>query len=138
MIIHPDSKLKIIGLYSIRLNGYMTWICICICGKEILVREPDLRNQISCGCLNKHYQSKTRLYSIWHHIKQKCQNTFCIHYREWNILYPAWDKFILFRNWAISNGYNNIKRLVTKDGFNPSNCIWITKPMRKVKIDDEE
>ena len=58
------------------------WLCICYCGNFKEVRGTELRNgQVkSCGCLNrvptiiKHHKYNTRLYRIYHAMKQRCYN----------------------------------------------------------------
>jgi hypothetical protein len=75
-----------------------------------------------------HNASKTRLYRIWHNIRQKCLNPYNIHYRKFNTFYGDWDYFEAFRDWAITHGYDeskSIERTVTKNGFNPDNCNWV-------------
>jgi len=78
--------------------------------------------------MNYHNESNTRLYRIWHNIRQKCLNSYSMHYRKFNTFYKPWDSYKVFKEWAINNGYDDtmcMKRIVTKNGFNPSNCIWI-------------
>jgi len=124
------NAITVIGLEPRHLNGYRVWECQCICGKIMHIRSHDLRKIKSCGCLNKHYESGTRLYTIWHGIKQKCKNEYSIHYREGNTLQDDWVDYKEFKKWAMSAGYTDekhIKRWITKKGFNPDNCTWVYK-----------
>ena len=115
---------------SYKLNSRTVWLCQCDCGNVVTRRENDLKKAHSCGCKNKHGESKTRLHGIWHNIKQKCLNSNCEHYREGVTLQPDWRVFINFRNWAIQWGYTDakqIKRSVTEKGFTAENCSWVLK-----------
>jgi hypothetical protein len=70
---------------SERIAKKRYFICKCDCGKEINTRFVNLRDghTKSCGCLRNeqnqtvaitHGENKTRLYSIWHSMKQRCLN----------------------------------------------------------------
>ena len=77
----------------------------------------------------------TRLYNIWLNMKQRCSNPKASHYeyyggrgisvcREWR------DSFSSFREWAISNGYNEkltLDRTDRDEDYCPGNCRWITQ-----------
>lgn len=77
----------------------------------------------------------TRLYNIWLNMKQRCSNPKASHYeyyggrgisvcREWR------DSFSSFREWAISNGYNEkltLDRIDRDEDYCPGNCRWITQ-----------
>lgn len=77
----------------------------------------------------------TRLYNIWLNMKQRCSNPKASHYeyyggrgisvcKEWR------DSFSSFREWAISNGYNEkltLDRIDRDKDYCPDNCRWITQ-----------
>ena len=73
-------------------------------------------------------QSKKRLYSIWRLMTDRCYNS---KHTEFGIYknkgYTPWKRFIVFRRWALSNGYRDDRSFEILDshiGYSPLNCYW--------------
>lgn len=81
----------------------------------------------------RHGGCKTRVYHIWLNMRARCfcpTDTAFRHYGGRGIaICPEWDDFVVFRDWALANGYADnltIDRRDNDQGYSPGNCQWIT------------
>lgn len=83
-------------------------------------------------------QSKTRLYHIWHGMKNRCLNPNDKNYKSYGgrgiTICSEWiHDFCAFEDWAYSNGYReylSIDRIDNDKGYSPDNCRWVTQKVQ--------
>lgn len=127
-------------------NGHAMWECLCECGNITIAEGYALRSSLkqSCGCLIRdanikrnyvHGMARTRLYTTWIGIRDRCKNVSSDSYKNYGgrgiTIDKEWDlDFLSFYNWAINNGYDDsltIERIDVNKGYCPSNCMWIPR-----------
>ena len=130
-------------------SSYGIFLCP-ICSNEFTTRIADVKNGSSTKCSScsnrisktKHGYRKTRLYSIWSGMKDRCNNPKSVDYKnygargfevcfEWN------TSFEKFRDWALENGYTkdlSLDRRNGNTGYRPQNCRWATKSTQAQNI----
>ena len=145
------GKLTVIEYCGKNNGGASMWLCRCDCGVKKIVCSGNLKNgnSTSCGCIRKgnienfknhtrkgkgHQGNGTRIYSIWANMKRRCLNSKNNHYKDYGgrgiIICNEWLGFIPFRDWALSNGYEehlSLDRINNDDNYEPENCRWATQ-----------
>lgn len=145
---HPNYKGKRFGrlkaLKKVVKDSRAYYECECDCGNTVTARGDALTSGAtrSCGCLNTevdsdthstHGDSETRLYRIYHKMRDRCLNPNSNRYDRYGgrgiTICPEWlDSYEAFKNWSLDNGYSDDKSIDRKDndkGYYPSNCRWV-------------
>lgn len=134
-----------------RIERHKTyWKCVCDCGLTVVVPGNNLRtgNTKSCGCMHREmmqaqgksnkrhgesHSNRTRLYTIWCGMRQRCNNpnksAYPLYGGKGVKVCDEWNDYEAFKKWACSNGYNDslcIDRINPAGDYEPVNCRWIT------------
>ena len=125
-------------------RGQIKWDCACSCGSVKAVQAEALKKgqSKSCGCLKRsaaskrattHGMSQTRIYRAHRHMIDRCNNKnvdmYSIYGGRGIKVCTEWMDFVVFADWAESNGYKKHLTLDRKDndkGYCPDNCRWVT------------
>lgn len=138
------GKLTVIKKVGVSKQKQSKWLCKCDCGNEVVVSRTNLSinktKTISCGChrketITKHNKCKTKIYSAYIAMKQRCYNKQNAAYKYYGArgikICDEWlnkdDGFINFYNWSITNGWKeglSIDRINTDGDYKPDNCRW--------------
>lgn len=135
------GRLLVVGLARPSLwasKSHPEWACLCDCGNYVIVRSDSLLNGVtkSCGCLWKKLKGNKekyhRLYTIWESMRDRIYNQNCRAYKNYGgrgiSICKEWDDFLQFKDWALTNGYNDeltLERINVDGNYEPANCCWI-------------
>ena len=134
------GKLTVIKRVQNDKHGQTMWLCECECGNKCEVRARELKSggTKSCGCLNgeAHGMARTKIYSIWSNIKERCNKPSNKNYERYGArgikMCERWENsFVAFYE-DVSKlphygeaGYS-IDRINNDGDYEPQNVRWAT------------
>ena len=142
------GRLVVVGIGGMTKYGKILWECKCDCGNTTYATKEHLgRCTNSCGCIKSekarervktHGEAHTRLHDLWCSMRQRCTERGAeknVYYDRGISVCEEWQQYEVFRDWALSNGYDpNAKRGVTtidridnEKGYSPDNCRFVTQ-----------
>ena len=137
---YSQKKREIPKLISAQKNGKGVFECP-YCGKHFEAYIANIRRgrQHSCGCMKgkfmveskgTHGATKTRLYRIYRHIKERCESPSCKEYKWYGArgIQCKFDTFEDFRDYAYQNGYTDeltCERIDVNGNYEPGNVTFI-------------
>lgn len=132
-------------LIAIRRDGSdpekrATWLCICDCGTQVIIRCWGLigGSTRSCGCLAReltkkrestHGLSKTSTYKSWSDMKSRCLNKDDYHYYWYGKrgikICERWLQFEEFyKDMGEKPAGKSLDRIYNNGNYEPGNCRW--------------
>lgn len=119
----------------------VTWLCLCDCGKQSIVKGKSLRSGTtkSCGCINREKTSQrlkthgmrySAEYYIWRSMKDRCENERHKEYARYggrgiSVCHEWRDSFSSFyRDMGPRPHGLTLDRIDNDDGYNKGNCRW--------------
>lgn len=143
---HYLTPIKDMGSVRYGKRNLNSVLCRCKCGTEkvyslFVIKAERIK---SCGCYRtenlkriktKHGLARHPLYFIWFSMISRCEKEYDPHYKQYGArgisVCNEWkNDFMVFYNWAISNGYKKGLENDRKDNngnYSPLNCRFTTR-----------
>lgn len=145
--VHSLTVLDIIDDKENRQNGQSRYrfLCKCDCGNTTTLMPYQVAKGTikTCGCQNGRIQNRdclpAKLFAVWHNMIAKCENPKSAKYYMYGArgieVCKEWHDYLLFREWALANGYNeglSIDRIDNNGNYEPANCRWTTMKVQSL------
>ena len=136
------SRLKAVK-FTNKIGNEYCWLFVCSCGRKKSIRKRDVMTgkTRSCGCykkeymtkvFGKHFKTRTKIYSIWNQMKQRCFNKNDKGFKNYGgrgiTVCKRWLKFENFyKDMGERPTELSLDRINNDKGYSPHNCKWSTR-----------
>lgn len=135
--------LQLLGTEAMRnVIHYNAWVNALFADYKPIQTTINKSNTFIDNRLNHGY-NKTRIFRIYHNIKQRCSNPKHPRYNSYGgkgiFLCDEWDKNIIsFIKWSELNGYSEtltLDRIDNSKEYSPENCRWVSYSTQAINTD---
>lgn len=140
------GNLTVLGLFVAEGEQVSRASCVCTCGKHTAPRLKDVKNgkTTSCGCqgaliraesVTKHALSKTREYSIWLAMMQRCNNANHKDYKHYGgrglKVSPELTSFpVFYEHLGQAPDGHTLDRIDVNKGYELGNVRWASRKVQ--------
>ncbi len=151
LVAQKIGKRTVVSIAGKTSSRELTYLCLCECGRESIVRGNALRNGRGNRChgcaaaatknRTTHGISKTPIYTSWKAMLRRCYAPKCaefINYGGRGIgVCEEWHDPAIFYAWALTNGWAknlSIDRMNVDLSYSPNNCRWATTAQQRENV----
>lgn len=119
-----------------KIDKNKRYLCQCICGKQVKVKSPQLKNgkTTSCGCkrgVDRKGMSTTSVYATWRAMHRRCTDPKHKSYPQYGgrgiKVCDRWKDFLLFvEDMGPRPPKHTLDRYDNYKDYEPGNCKWST------------
>jgi hypothetical protein len=130
---------KILSRAPNSLNGRTRWVCLCVCGRKVIMGGSisSFKRKRSCGCKrnlvhghsNRSRRGSSPEYQSWRAMRSRCSNPKDKSFNQYGgrgiSFCPRWDSFVLFLEDMGSRPIGTtLDRIDHSGNYELKNCRW--------------
>lgn len=141
------GRLTALSRLERKIGRISVWLCRCDCGTEteVAINNLTTNHSKSCGCLSREYliernktvlsshkKTNTRVYRIWHNMKNRCAYSSVGSYAAYGArgikVCQTWSQSFeaFYRDMGDPpSELHSLGRVDVNKDYGPDNCVWI-------------